>query len=56
MGVDISVTEAWACLKLNLISRGQLSRKKEAARSGPLGEVLCQYWPKLRESAEKTGL
>ncbi len=35
--VDISVIEAWACSKLNLISRGQLSREKEAARSGPLG-------------------
>lgn len=35
--MDISVVEARACSKLNLISRGQLSREKEAARSGPLG-------------------
>ncbi len=35
--VDISVIEAGACSKLDLISRGQLSREKEAARSRPLG-------------------
>lgn len=52
---DMSVIEAWPCSKLNLISRGQLSRREEAARPGPPGEVLCQSWPKLRGSEEKTG-
>lgn len=52
--VDISVIEAWACSKLNLISRGQLNREKGAARSAPLGWVPCQIWPKLRGRAEKS--
>lgn len=42
------------CSKLNLISRGQVNREKGAARSAPLGWVLCQNWPKLRGSAEKS--
>lgn len=53
--VDISVIVGWAYSELHLTSRGWLSGENEAAGSGPTGQVLCQYWPKLGGSAEKTG-